>query len=581
MRLSFALDEFKTVYLCVTVLAWLVMALFAPRYLSRGEHKRRFLIFSILTFIGTAGVFVSGDLLTLFMFFELMSMASYVWVAQEESDSALRAADTYMAVAVIGGLVLLMGLFLLNRAAGTLNLSELKNACAQAQNRKLLCAAAGCMLFGFGAKAGAFPLHIWLPKAHPIAPAPASALLSGILTKTGVYGIIVVCMCVMKTAAFGWIVMTVAVITMVTGAVLAVFGIDLKRILACSSVSQIGFILTGVAAVAICNEAVSAGMTGALIHMINHSVLKLVLFFGAGVVYQNAHTLDLNGLRGFGRQKPFLMVMFLVGALGIGGVPGLNGYVSKTILHEALDMCAENAKVPATICIVLFVITGGLTMAYMAKIFVCLFVQKNADGEVQNKYDLMKAYISPAQRVAMLIPALVIPAIGFLPTIFAGNIASYGVKPFADGESVTHLFSEVFSASGFLAAAESMAIGALVYFFILRDVKACGYCNRWPEWLDIEEKIYRPLLLNVLPAVLGAVSGVFDKLVDAVSWLLNNTLFKKSSDVAVAKKKLTAEQKERILQRGIITRSLSYGLMMACLGMFFLLGYLLYLLFAM
>ena len=185
---SFALDGFKILYMAVSLFAWTMCLIFAPRYLGKEKHRGRFYVFSIITLIATLGVFAAGDLFTLFMFFEIMSFASYVWVAQEENEKALKAADTYMTVAVVGGLVLLMGILLLYTNVGTLNLSEIKEACATGgkYGKGRLYAAAFCMFFGFSAKAGAFPIHIWLPKAHPVAPAPASALLSGVLTKTGI-----------------------------------------------------------------------------------------------------------------------------------------------------------------------------------------------------------------------------------------------------------------------------------------------------------------------------------------------------------------------------------------------------------
>ena len=165
-----------------------------------------------------------------------MSFTSYVWVAQEETAPALRAGQTYLAIAVLGGMVMLMGLFLLYHMFGTLEISELRAHAADADAR-LLYTAGGCLLVGFGAKAGAFPLHIWLPKAHPVAPAPASALLSGILTKAGIYGVLILS----AQLFFGdpvWgalLPCRVGVLTMFGGALLAVCSVDLKRTLACSS----------------------------------------------------------------------------------------------------------------------------------------------------------------------------------------------------------------------------------------------------------------------------------------------------------------------------------------------------------
>ena len=123
----------------------------------------------------TLGVFLSADLLTTFIFFEIMSFASYMWVVQEETKEAMEAGKTYLAIAVLGGMVALMGLFLLYNITGTLMISDLYSAVSVAGKSKMLYISAFCLLFGFGAKAGMFPLHIWLPKAHPVAPAPANS----------------------------------------------------------------------------------------------------------------------------------------------------------------------------------------------------------------------------------------------------------------------------------------------------------------------------------------------------------------------------------------------------------------------
>ena len=173
-----------------------------------------------------------------------------------------------------------------------------------------------------------------------MAPAPASALLSGILTKAGVFGIVVVS-CVMFGTDGNWglLVAVLGFITMFLGALLALFSVNLKRTLACSSVSQIGFILTGIG---MCCLLKSAGqgnglaVRGTFLHMVNHSMFKLVLFLCAGVVFMNLHQLDLNDIRGFGRKKPALLFCFLMGALGISGIPMWSGYVSKTLLHEGI-----------------------------------------------------------------------------------------------------------------------------------------------------------------------------------------------------------------------------------------------------
>ena len=328
-----------TIYCYIALFMWCVSLLFSKEYFAHYSHKARYYAFMLITMFATLGVFLSKDLFTLFIFFEIMSLSSYVWVVQEETEEALKAGVTYLAIAVIGGMVMLMGLFLLNHAVGTLKIDELYEAVQKAWNEKSqqIYTAGFLMLFGFGAKAGMFPLHFWLPKAHPVAPAPASALLSGILTKCGIFGILILTTEVfVHDLKWGSVILILGVLGMVTGAVLAVFSVNLKRTLACSSVSQIGFILVGVGMQCFLGEENAFAVEGTFLHMVNHSLLKLLLFNLAGVVYMNTHALDLNTVRGFGRKKPFLMITFLMGVLGIGGMPLFNGYVSKTLLHEAI-----------------------------------------------------------------------------------------------------------------------------------------------------------------------------------------------------------------------------------------------------
>lgn len=248
MGLSFRLDGFRLMYAIIATFMWVVSTLFSLEYMKHYQRKGRYYFFLILTYFATVGVFLSADFYTTFIFFEIMSLASFVWVAQDEKPESLRAAGTYLGVAIIGGLVMLMGIFLLYDLTGTLNFDELIGLSAQAgllkeigypETEHKLWAAAVCLLVGFGAKAGAFPLHIWLPKAHPVAPAPASALLSGILTKAGVFGVLILtCYIFMGDESWGLFILAIGVCTMLLGAVLALFSIDLKRTLACSSVSR-------------------------------------------------------------------------------------------------------------------------------------------------------------------------------------------------------------------------------------------------------------------------------------------------------------------------------------------------------
>lgn len=529
MGLHFTLDGFRLIYVAIAVWMWGMTLIFSGDYMKHHDNKARYYVFTVLTFAATVGVFLSADLFTTFIFFEIMSFTSYVWVAQEETKEALRAANTYLAVAVIGGLVMLMGIFLLYHSLGTVMIKELLAAATAYPDKKMMYAAGTCLLFGFGAKAGAFPLHIWLPKAHPVAPAPASALLSGILTKTGIFGVLVTsCNLFLYDEKWGKLILGIGVITMLGGAILAVFSVDLKRTLACSSMSQIEFILVGVGMQGLLAEENALAVHGTFLHMINHSLIKLVLFMIAGAVFMNTHALDLNTIRGFGRKKPFLMVTFLIGALAIGGIPGFGGYVSKTLLHESIVEYGTSGVMQWVEYLFLF--SGGLTLAYMTKLFVAIFVEKNTDVLLQKKYDANKKYMGARSIFAIGGSALLLLIWGICPNKLmdrAANIGESFMQFFGHGHEV-HYFTWV----NLKGAVISVLIGALVYALVVRLLlmkKECNarfYVDAWPKWLDIENLIYRPLLLGAFPVIFGILSRILDSFVDTVVVLLRKTIYK-------------------------------------------------------
>lgn len=608
MGMHLRLDGFRIIYVLIAIVMWAVCGLFSLEYMRHYGNRRRYYFFFWITFLATAGVFLSADLYTTFIFFEIMSFTSYVWVAFDERKESLRAAETYLAVAVIGGLVMLMGLFLLYDMTGTLEMDGLGRAVEEVLSGNgvygsggtgRLYAAGGLLLFGFGAKAGCFPLHIWLPKAHPVAPAPASALLSGILTKAGVFGIVVVS-CVMFGTDGNWglLVAVLGFITMFLGALLALFSVNLKRTLACSSVSQIGFILTGIG---MCCLLKSAGqgnglaVRGTFLHMVNHSMFKLVLFLCAGVVFMNLHQLDLNDIRGFGRKKPALLFCFLMGALGISGIPMWSGYVSKTLLHEGIveygEMLARGMG-PASGSLIgsagggvhpaggiygisavlgapavwraaewLFLLTGGMTLAYMLKLFIALFVDRHPVR--QKEFDAMSSgYMNPVSRTVLCICAAVIPVFGSCPQLFMDRAADLG-QGFFQGDLLGHKVP-YFAAGNLKGAAITIGIGIVLYLAVVRGLlmekaesgeqaegwrdigrsssgvnsgdnsgvnsgnnsgvnsgnnrgangKIGGlyrYVDRWPKWLDLEELIYRPILEVALPGIFGAAFRFVDR----------------------------------------------------------------------
>ena len=525
--LNFTAGGFRCIYAAIAAFMWMITGLISPEYFAHYRNRNRYYLFQLITLGATEAIFLSADLYTTFVFFEIMSLCSYVWVAQDEKEGSLRAGGTYLTVAVLGGMVLLMGIFLLYHQTGTLMISELPTAC----RGKNLWAAALCMFVGFGAKAGAFPIHIWLPKAHPVAPAPASSLLSGILTKTGIFGILVIsCKMLIFDVYWGAFVLLIGVVTMFLGALLALFSINFKRTLACSSVSQIGFILVGVGMLVLLGEENTLAVRGTFLHMVNHSMFKLVLFLVAAVIFMNTHKLDLNEIRGFGRKKKLLMACYLLGALGIGGIPGWSGYISKTLLHEGIVEyihAVEGGHLHEALFSAgsmkaiewIFLLSGGLTIAYMCKLFVAVFLEENQDAQVQAAFDAKTTYWKPVSAVALTIAAVLIPVMGLLPGLTMDRMADMAQEFLGvhhTGHAV-HYFTWV----NLKGSVISIAIGASVYFLVVRGwmmVKQAdgnkNYVNRWPAWIDMEEYLYRPVLMKILPGIFGFVCKFLDNLFD-------------------------------------------------------------------
>jgi len=534
---GFEMDGFRAIYACIVAFMWAMTGLFSPEYFSHYRNRGRYYFFFLMTLGATMGVFLSSDLMTTLLFFEVMSFTSYAWVAHDESIKAKRAANTYLAIAVIGGMVALMGLFLLDHELGTLQITQLYSAASSLEDKKILYIAGGCLLFGFGAKAGMFPLHIWLPKAHPVAPAPASALLSGVLTKTGIFGVLVVsCDILRYDQAWGKVILLLGTITMVLGAVLALFSIDLKRTLACSSMSQIGFILIGIAMQCLLGEENALAARGTMLHMVNHSLIKLVLFMVAGVVYMNTHKLDLNSIRGWGKGKPVLNIAFLLGLLGIGGVPLFNGYISKTLLHESIvEYAHHSGNGIITVVEWIFLISGGITLTYMTKLYVCIFI------EGKKPEDSGMKYMNPMSAATIMLSALLIPLFGTLPGATQDKIAFMGV-PFMAGCELHHEV-EYFSLVNLKGAAISLGIAAVLYFVVVRRLLAkknadgeTEYLDLWPEKLDLEDGFYRPLLLKWLVAPAGsngtkpleAIVAFIANIPDGLVYMLRGTIYRDS-----------------------------------------------------
>lgn len=631
LGLRFQYTGFRGIFGVLTAFAWLVTFLYSTEFMKNDTRVIRYDFFNLLTLGATMGIFYAADFFTLFFFFEIMSFTSFVWVAHRQTCAAQYASGTYLGIAVAGGLTILMGLFILYNRLGTLSFGELYDSAVNyifsGGSLTWLYVAAGCMFVGFGAKAGAFPVHVWLPASYTEAPVPATALLSSILSKTGVLGILLVTFEILPMQeSWGMFLLIVGVITMVLGGIKGVMSNHLKATLAYSSMSQIGFILVGVGMIGLLsgmaagctdvNEAAEAAnayymaVNGTILHMLNHSLVKLVLFMIAGIIFMQTGGYELNRVRGFGRNKPFLCVAFLFAAAGVGGIPLLNGYVSKTLLHESIIeyMALSGTKSAFQIIEYLFLFSGGLTIAYMTKLFVVLFLEENEDAGLQDRYEAQDKYASLWSKLAVSICVLPILLIGILPNIMADRIAVYSqdlVRLTLREQEVGAEAVNYFSLKSLSGALNSAAVGAVVYILIVRLLmlrkKDKGYREIFPAWLNMEKYVYRAVFYRFIPFLLGIISRILDSLVDTAVVILRKTVYrdrplpfelpegnrvthllgrsmenvqriycilrKKKYEPRHYEHKLALKNIDIFENVHIIERSLSFGLFMFCVGL--------------
>lgn len=314
---------------------WLLVGIYSFRYFKEAEKKESFYGFFLITLGVLQGVGMAGNLVSFYLFYEWMTLMTVPFVLYTRTRKAVRAARKYLFYSVTGAAMVLAGIFLLTGNAEGLRFGA--GALNQTVNEGQVLAAAVLLILGFGTKAGMFPMHGWLPTAHPEAPAPASAVLSGVITKAGVLGIIRSIYYVIGTEFLaGTFVQTLflslSLLTVFMGSMLAYKEKVLKKRLAYSTVSQVSYILFGLALMT------PAGFYAALLHLVFHSVIKNALFLFAGTVIHETGKERVEELRGVGKQMPVSFLCFTFASLALVGIPPASGFVSKWYLAMgALD----------------------------------------------------------------------------------------------------------------------------------------------------------------------------------------------------------------------------------------------------
>ena len=331
IRILFCNDGLSLLFGVLVVFVWLLVGIYSFRYLKHSEKPVMFYGFYLIALGVLQGIGLAGNLVTFYLCYEWMTLMTVPLVFYNRTTESIRAARKYFFYSIAGASLCLAGIFLLaGNAEGLLFAGDALN---ETVNRGEVLLAGILLVIGFGTKAGMFPMHGWLPTAHPVAPAPASAVLSGVITKAGVLGIIrslyyVVGMEFFAGTYVQTVFLTLTLITVFMGSMLAYKEKILKKRMAYSTVSQVSYVLFGLALFT------PAGFAAALLHVVFHSVIKNTLFLFAGTVIHETGEERVEGLLGLGKKMPVTFWSFTFAALALVGIPPMSGFVSKWYLAK-------------------------------------------------------------------------------------------------------------------------------------------------------------------------------------------------------------------------------------------------------
>ncbi len=415
--ISINADQLSAFFLGVISLLGFAVSIYSFGYAADMLQRRNIglLVFLYNLFLlSMVGVVISGHAIMFIFIWETMSLTTYFLIVTEHEEAASRRAGfLYIVMTHIGTAFLVVMFVLLYTYAGSLDFIAFKNVRSQVpelvQTIVFLCA-----VIGFGIKSGIIPLHIWLPEAHPAAPSNVSALMSGVMIKTGIYGMVRVFFDFLGPDIplwWGVLILVIAVSSSVLGVLYALLEHDLKRLLAFHSIENIGIILIGVGGallfVASGEKSLAAiALLAGLFHVLNHATFKGLLFLGAGSVHHATHSRNIEEMGGLIHRMPWTALFFLVGAVAISALPPLNGFVSEWLTYQALlagfSISDMTVKIAIPLTVALLAMTGALAAACFVKAFGITFLGLPRSVRAEHAQESSSSMIAAMGMLALL-----------------------------------------------------------------------------------------------------------------------------------------------------------------------------------
>ena len=333
LAITFRVDGMSKVFAVLTTFVWVTVGFYAFGYMKHEEEEEKFYRYYLIVYGVLLGLDFSANLISMYLFYEMMTLSSLPLVLHSRTKEAVMAGLKYLFYSIAGAFLSLLAIFFFYQYGTTMEFTAggVLDMAKVAGNEQVLLLVIFLAIVGFGCKAGMFPLHAWLPTAHPVAPSPASAVLSGIITKAGVLAIIRVVFYIVGAdfirgtwVQYAWI--GLSLFTVFMGSMLAYLEPLLKKRLAYSSVSQVSYVLFGLAVLH------PVGALGALLHVVFHSLIKNTLFLTAGSIIEQTGCKRVDELTGIGKKMPGTIWCLTLAGLALVGVPPLSGFVSKWYL---------------------------------------------------------------------------------------------------------------------------------------------------------------------------------------------------------------------------------------------------------
>ena len=434
---SLTMDSLSALFSLVIGIAGVSTLLYSRGYLAHYLDKKSSAHISlhytalVVLVISMMLVVISSGGFSFLLAWELMTIASFILILFDaERQQVLRAALAYLIMMHIGFVLLVAGFASIFATTGSANFADLAICFSSGKTLPIFI----LFLLGFGMKAGLFPMHVWLPEAHPAAPSHVSAIMSGVMIKTGVYGVMRTLWYVVESSelhTIGIIILAVGVITGLWGVILAAVQNDAKRLLAYSSIENIGVIFIGLGVATLGQAAgnymvATIALCGALLHTVNHSMFKSLLFFGAGNIYSQMHTTLLDKFGGVAKHMPMTAILFFVATIAICALPPLNGFIGEFLIYLGmLDSIRDGVNtIYAAGGMLALALIGGIVVLAFTKLYSTIFLGSPRDHHVAESMEVDNFRIA-----AMAIPTVGIILIGMFPQ-FAIRLVESVAKQF-------------------------------------------------------------------------------------------------------------------------------------------------------